>query len=116
MQVFDTRQINNLMTGVGLACELEANTEMNRAFVKVQVINEQKYLNKLEPESARFYLRKYEVLTTYLENEWDVTDDELVESIHEINIIGIKNLEKYLAKYLDDFGRLVCEWSCENPL
>ncbi|WP_426451949.1 hypothetical protein ACP26L_07685 [Paenibacillus sp. S-38] len=116
MQVFDTRQINNLLSGVGLACELEATSGMNRAFVKVKAIDKQKYLNKIEPDLARFYLRKYEVPTSYLENEWDVTDDELIESVHEINIIGIKNLEKYLAQYLDNFGRLVSEWNCENPL
>ncbi|MDQ0878839.1 hypothetical protein QFZ77_007563 [Paenibacillus sp. V4I3] len=116
MQVFDTRQINNLLTGIGLACELEATSEMNRAFVKVQVINKQKFLNKIEPNSARFYLRKYEVASKYLDNDWDVTDDELFDSVHEVDIIGIKNLEIQLGKYLDDFRRLVSEWKCDNPL
>lgn len=92
MQVFNFSQINNLLTGVGLACELEATSELNRAFVKVQVINEQKYLNKIEPGSAKFYLRKYEVPSEYLDNKWDISDDELVGSVHNISIIGIKNL------------------------
>lgn len=116
MHVFDIRQINNLLTGIGLACELEATSEMNRAFVKVQVINKQKFLNKVEPNSARFYLRKYEVPSEYLDNDWDVTDDELFDSVHEVDIIGIKNLEIQLGKYLDDFRRLVSEWKCDNPL
>ncbi|NQX65933.1 hypothetical protein HQN90_07310 [Paenibacillus alba] len=116
VQVFDTRQINNLLTGNGLACEVEAGSELNRAFVKVQVINKQKYLNKIEPNSARFYLRKYEVPSKYIDNDWDVSDDELFNSVHEVDIVGIKNLEKQLAKYLDNFGILVNEWKCDNPL
>ncbi|MZQ80815.1 hypothetical protein GQF01_01505 [Paenibacillus sp. 5J-6] len=109
------RQINNLLTGIGLACELEANSEMNRAFLKVQVINKQKFLTKIELNSTRFYLRKYEVPSEYLDNDWDVTDDELFDSVHEVNIIGIKNLEIQLSKYLDDFRRLVSEWRYDNP-
>lgn len=48
-------------------------------------------------------------------NDWDVADEELLESVHIIGIIGIKNLELELAKYVDDFGRLVSEWNCYNP-
>lgn len=116
VQVFDTLQINNLLMGIGLACELEATSEMNRAFVKVQVINKQKFINKIDPNSAIFYLRKYEVASKYLDNDWDVTDDELFDSVYEVDIIGIENLEIQLGKYLDDFRRLVSEWKCDNPL
>ncbi|MNI83505.1 hypothetical protein D3C73_1403190 [compost metagenome] len=108
--------MNSLLTGIGLACELDASSDMNRAFVKIQSTDKQKYLNKAEPDTARFYLRKYEVPIEYLENGWDVSDDELEKSVHIKDIIGIKSLEKQLIKYLDHFSRLIAEWRCDNPL
>jgi hypothetical protein len=54
VQTFDMGQTNNILTGVGLACEIVADSEKNRAFVKVQAIDKQKHINKANPDSARF--------------------------------------------------------------
>ncbi|MBE1442580.1 hypothetical protein [Paenibacillus sp. OAS669] len=69
MQTFDTSQINNLLTGVGLACEIESVCEKNRAFIKVKVIDQQKYLNRHEPDLARFFFEKIDNFGR-LASEW----------------------------------------------
>jgi hypothetical protein len=74
------------------------------------------YLNTTNPEIIRFWLRRYEIPCDYIDNDWDVTDDDLVDSIHIANIVGISQLEQILAQYLDDFSKLDSEWKCDNPL
>jgi len=116
MKELDTKQINSLLIGTGLACEISASSDKNRAFVKVQAIEGEKYLNKQDKNAAKFYIRKYEVPVEFIENDWDVTDDELFDSVHIIGIVGIKQLEFHLHMYVDDLSRLIGEWNCDNPL
>ncbi|WP_130611461.1 hypothetical protein [Cohnella abietis] len=63
-----------------------------------------------------FWLRKYEVPDEYIENDWDVSDDELTNSIHVIGIVGIEALEEIVSKYLNDIVLLDVDWKCDNPL
>ncbi|WP_336774758.1 hypothetical protein [Paenibacillus sp. MMO-58] len=116
MKGLDTKQINSLLIGIGLACEIIALSDKNRAFVIVQAIEGEKYLNRQDIDTAKFYLRKYEVPVEFIENDWDVTDDEIIGSVHIKGIVGIKQLEFHLQMYVDDLSRLVGEWNCENPL
>ncbi|NQX71661.1 hypothetical protein HQN90_36845 [Paenibacillus alba] len=116
MKELDVKQISSLLVGTGLACEISASSDNNRAFVKVQVIENQKYLNSQDKNVAHFFLRKYEVPADYIENDWDVTDEVLIGSVHIIGIKGIKQLVFHLNMYVDDLSSLVGEWKCDNPL
>ena len=52
----------------------------------------------------------------YIENDWDVTQDELVNEEFITDIKSIEDLENELDKYLQDYSRLDLEWRCDNPL
>ncbi|WP_411342691.1 hypothetical protein ACE3MZ_13575 [Paenibacillus sp. WLX1005] len=116
MQKFDMRQINNFINGNALATELKATQSSRRAFVVIGPTISMKFLNTTSIEQLIFWIRKYEIQKVYIENDWDVSDDELLGSIHIKNIKGINQLEKRLSTFLDDFSKLDVEWKTENPL
>lgn len=116
MQKFDTKQINNLISGNALATEILAKSEEHRAFVVVKAIATSKQLNTTDTSTMRFWMRKYEIPSVYIENDWDVSDEELVDSVHVKDILGLDQLEQMLTQYLEDFAKMDVEWKCENPL
>jgi len=125
MQKLDTKQINNLITGKSLALEISSTSDDTRAFIVVHAYQQDghiggvkvsRYLNSIDKSRTLFWLRKYEIEKEYIENEWDVSDDELINSIFIKDIKDIGQLEIELSKYLSDFSSLDVEWKCDNPI
>lgn len=121
----DTRQINNLYTGVKLATELRTTNDNLRKFLTVQgysydvngeIIEFNKILNKNILNDIYFELRCYEISVDYYINHWDVTEDNLINEIYQDDIKGIDALELQLKKYIEDFSVLKPEWYCDNLL
>ena len=121
----DTKQINNLCTGVKLAAELESVSPNLRKFITVQgysysadgkVINLTKVLNSNTLYNIYFELRCYELSNDYFINDWDVTEDDLVSEVYQDDIKGIDALETELSNYIQDFSVLKPEWYCDNLL
>jgi hypothetical protein len=61
-------------------------------------------------------VRIYELSIEYYINEWDVTEDDLVNEIYIDDIEGIEKLEVILNKYITDYSELKPEWCSENLL
>lgn len=121
----DIKQINNLCTGVKLATELISSNSNLRKFLTIRgysyndegkVVDLSKFLNKKIASNIYFVLRCYEVSVDYYINDWDVTEDELINEIYQDDINGIEELESELIKYIQDFSVLKPEWYCENIL
>lgn len=121
----DLKQINNLCTGVKLVAELESSNSDLRKFLTIQgykyneegrVVGLKKILNKGIYEEILFELRCYEISSEYLDNNWDVTEDDLKTEIYYEDIKGIKALEEKLEKFLQNYSVLMPEWYCDNPL
>jgi hypothetical protein len=123
MSRFSTFQNNNLFTGVELAAELPSTSPERRAFVVVGAYiqtsrgatSPSTVLNVDKPD-LRFWLRKYEVNKSYLENDWDIVDHDLVDSIYLNNIQTLESLEAELEKYIQDFSIMEVAWKVDNPL
>ncbi|NEN87035.1 hypothetical protein [Paenibacillus elgii] len=116
MQKFNTKQRNQLISGNALAIEIPAISEERRAFIVVKAVSTKSMLNTSDASIMKFWLRRYEIPKTYIENDWDVSDEELVDSVHLKDILGIDQLEQELSDYLEDFTKMDVEWKCENPL
>lgn len=104
----DTRQINNLYTGVKLATELESTNYNLRKFLTVQgysydingeIIELNKILNKNILNHIYFELRCYEISIDYYINHWDVTEDNLTNQTYQDDIEGIDALELQLHHF-----------------
>lgn len=104
------------MQGSGLATEIIASSEDYRAFIKIKAINSSGFINSSDIENIKFWLRKYEIRKEFIDNDWDVSDDELINSVYINDIIGIQQLEQVLSKFLNNFALLDVEWKCDNPL
>lgn len=112
-----------LKTGKNLAVEIPFPHDQYRAFIVTGGYTRDNanftlpLTNVLNHNLKIFYqFRKYEILNEYLENNWDVSDDELTNSIHVLDISEIEELEKKLSFYLNDFSKFDAEWKCDNPL
>jgi len=124
MKRLNQNQINNLITGTSLAAELVSSHPDFRSFISTSGYLKGKTKNKLisrslnsaEKEDIYFCIRKYEINRIYLDNDWDVTDDEIVNSVHLVDIKGIENLERQLNRMIDDLSILEGDWNCDNPL
>lgn len=121
----DTKQINNLCTGVKLATELKSSNPNLRKFLTIQgysydadgeVIELEKVLKKSNLDTVYFEVRCYEISIEYYDNHWDVTEDDLSSQIYHDDIKGIVALESELKEYIDDYSVLKPEWYCENLL
>lgn len=118
-------QINNLITGIQLAAELPASTLKNRHFISVIGYNfdedgrarkPNNILHSSKEKSLFFVIWEYEISSEYIENGWDVTEDEFERYNHIKDIHGIANLEIELSKFINDFAMLVPAWECDNPI
>lgn len=121
----DTKQINNLCTGIKLAAELKSSNSNLRKFLTIQgysydadgeIIELEKSLNARNIDNIYFELRCYEITIDYYINHWDVTEDDLSSEIYQDDIKGIDALELILTEYIEDFSILKPEWYCENLL
>ena len=123
MNKLTIKQINNLVTGNTLAVETISSSPDMRAFVVIAAyrLDEKgmgyrvsKFLNN--NDNIFFWLRKYELKNEYIDNDWDVSEEELVNSFFVNNINSIEELESLLSNFLDDYSKLDVEWKCENPV
>jgi hypothetical protein len=114
LRQLDMRQRNNLITGNQLAAELPASALGRRAFVVVGAYRDagrpggarvSKFLNA-DQSDVRFWLRRYEVDTVFIERGWWPGEDDLHDDVFKNSIPSIEALEAELAHYLDDFSRL----------
>lgn len=121
----DTKQINNLCTGVKLATELKTENINLRKFLTVQgysyddngkIIRLKKMLRSSTLDNIYFELRCYELSVDYYTNNWDVTEDDLASEVYQDDIKGIEALEVELSNYIQDFSVLKPEWECDNLL
>ena len=120
------RQINNLCTGIKLAAELKSEEFNLRKFItihgysydgtgkRIKLRNVLNYSNIIS--QIYFELHYYEISIEYYINNWDVTEDDLVNAVYKDDISGIENLEVELLNYIQDFSVLKPEWYCENLL
>lgn len=60
-----------------------------------KVVDLSKFLNKNTFSNIYFVLRCYEVSVDYYINDWDVTEDELINEIYQDDINGIEELESH---------------------
>lgn len=121
----DTKQINNLCTGVKLATELKTENANMRKFLTVQgysysvdgkMVGLKKVLSSSTLDNIYFELRCYELSMDYYTNNWDVTEDDLASEVYQDDIKGIEALEVELNNYIQDFSVLKPEWECDNLL
>lgn len=125
MTNFSLKQKNNLVTGNILAVEIPASSDELRCFITIGAykLNERgtalkvsKLLNCNDKNEIQFWLRKYEVKKEYINNEDDISCDQLINSIYIKNIENVELLESELSKYISDFSELDVEWKCDNPI
>ncbi|MFP4978645.1 hypothetical protein ACE6ED_24780 [Paenibacillus sp. CN-4] len=102
-------KISVILPSLTLALEISSSSVEKRAFVVVSAVERGGELNTADPSNMKYWLRKYEIPIEYLENDWDVSDDELMNSIHIEDILGLENLEKELSKYITDFSKMDVE-------
>ena len=121
----NTKQINNLCTGVKLATELKTENVNLRKFLTVQgysyddngkIIILKKILSLSTLDNIYFEVRCYELSVDYYTNNWDVTEDDLESEVYQDDIKGIEALEVELSNYIQDFSVLKPEWECDNLL
>lgn len=120
MSTLNTKQINELITGVKLAAELKSSQPNLRRFITVFGFsyNDGQYVSLSNvignKQELHFEVRCYEIDVKYYENHWDVSDGDLTNDIIIDNIKGIAGLEKKLKDFITDFSILSPEWNCEN--
>ena len=121
----NTKQINNLCTGVKLATELKTENVNLRKFLTVQgysyddngkIIRLKKILSLSTLDNIYFEVRCYELSVDYYTNNWDVTEDDLASEVYQDDIKGIEALEVELSNYIQDFSVLKPKWECDNLL
>ncbi len=122
----DVKQINNLLTGIVLACELRSDKPELRRFVTVRSFNidpngkpslwDKKIKSADEGNHALFVVHSYSVLAKYIELDYDIDDDSLEDNIVIGDIIGWERLYEILSGYLNDLSVLVPQWNIDNPV
>lgn len=122
---FDERQVNNLLTGVVLVCELPT-TVNNRRFITVRSFNSNLHGNLLcwdktiksynDGYRAIFEIHVYTVPVEYIEKDYDINEESLIENSYIENIIGWEQLYANLSIYVKELQKFVPQWHCDNPL
>ena len=126
MQKFNLKQINHLLTGVILACEVPTQDETNRRFVTIRSFYYNHSSKNLqcwdkniksyqEGEHALFRIHVYTVSSESIEKKYDIHENELIEN-KLMEVIGWQELYANLAKYVRDINKFVPQWHCDNPL
>lgn len=121
---FNIKQVNNLLTGVTLACELDSDTTEIRKFLTVSSFNK-KADGKAIPwdntiksydtgDNAIFKIHYYSLSESDM--EYDINNNDLIDNVVINDIHGWEQLYKELLKIVDDLEMLVPEWQCDNPL
>ncbi len=122
MDTLSIFQRNNLIIGNELAVEVQSSSPEIRAFVVIGAyiqtvkgaVKPSKFLNA-EQSNLRFWMRKYEINASDLENDLDITDHDLINSIYLEDIQTIEDVEAELEKYLQDFSLMEVGWKVDYP-
>lgn len=121
--MFSLKQKNQLITGVVLVAELEATSADRRKFLSIfgyeydnsgRQIEVDNVIRRDKENTIFFQLRSYEIPKEYKEDNWDITEDILINDKKDRDIKGIEVIEKEVGKILKDFNKLIPEWECEN--
>ena len=118
------KQINELITGVQLSAEISSSSSDLRHFVSVRGYVEtqrgiellDKIINEDKLKTTVFWIRDYEIPTDYIENDWEIPDDKIMNYIFIKGIVGIENVQKELKKHIYDLSLLEPHWKCDAPL
>ena len=118
------KQINELITGVQLSAEIPSSLPELRHFVSVRGYIEtkcgiellDKTISEDKIETTNFWIRDYEVPNEYIENDWVIPDDKILNYIYIKGIVGIENVQKELRKHISDLSLFVPHWKCDAPL
>ncbi|EXM40890.1 hypothetical protein RASY3_00280 [Ruminococcus albus SY3] len=118
------KQINELITGVLLSAEISSSSPELRHFVSVRGYIETErgkdvldnYINESKLETTVFFIMDYEVPKEYIENDWEIPDNKIMNGIFMEGIVGIENVQKELKKHIPDLSLLKTHWKCAAPL
>ncbi|MBR1751292.1 MAG: hypothetical protein IJ740_10520 [Ruminococcus sp.] len=118
------KQINELITGVQLSAEIPSSSPELRHFVSVRGYIEtecgikllDKNISEDKIDTTIFWIRDYEVPKEYIENDWEIPDDEILNYIYIKGIVGIENVQKELKEHISDLSLLKPHWNCDAPL
>lgn len=119
------KQINELLNGVVLACELNSKTPEIRKFLTVKsfhALSKGKYIpwnNTIKfcnTDDVVFIIHYYSVFSNFIENDYDIGEEDLVEDIIIDNIYSWNELYHKLSEIIDNFDILTPQWNCDNPL
>ena len=121
---FSRKQINDLITGVQLSAEIPSSSPELRHFVSVRGYTQTEHGTELPDriidedkiETLVFWLRDYEIPGEYIENDWDIPDNEIRNDTFIKGIIGIENLRKELERRIPYLSLLEPHWKCDAPL
>jgi len=89
-----------------VAAEVPASQPNRRAWVGVY---------PLLDFDQRFNVRYFEVEEYYLENGYDIAENELLNA-QTIQVTGEAQLEQVLCAWLDDMRKLVQPFFCDYPI
>ena len=118
------KQINELITGVQLSTEIPSSSPELRHFVSVRGYIEtergielpDKNISENKIETTVFWIRDYEVSKEYIENDWEIPDEQILNYIYIKGIVGIENVQKELKEHISDLSLLEPNWKCDAPL
>ena len=118
------KQINELITGVQLSTEIPSSSPELRHFVSVRGYIEtergielpDKNISENKIETTVFWIRDYEVSKEYIENDWEIPDEQILNYIYIKGIVGIENVQKELKEHIPDLSLLEPHWKCDAPL
>ena len=118
------KQINELITGVQLSTEIPSSSPELRHFVSVRGYIEtergielpDKIISENKIETTVFWIRDYEVSKEYIENDWEIPDEQILNYIYIKGIVGIENVQKELKEHISDLSLLEPHWKCDAPL
>ena len=118
------KQINELITGVQLSTEIPSSSPELRHFVSVRGYIEtergielpDKNISENKIETTVFWIRDYEVSKEYIENDWEIPDEQILNYIYIKGIVGIENVQKELNEHISDLSLLEPHWKCDAPL
>ena len=121
---FSTKQINELITGVQLSAEIQSSSPELRRFISVCGYANKghhgkrldKIINNEKLATTAFWIQDYEVSIEYIEKDWEIPDNEIVNNYYLSDIIGIENLKEELLKRISDLSILIPHWKCDAPL
>ncbi len=118
------KQINELITGIQLSAEISSSSSELRHFISVKGYIEtdcgiellDKNINEDKIETAVFWIRDYEVPNEYIENDWEIPDNKILNYICMKGIVGIENVQKALKEHISDLSLLVPHWQSDAPI